>query len=53
MRRFVVAAIMAAAALVATAPEAKTLRAALAGADPTEMPIRAFLQDPLEIYWCP
>lgn len=30
-----------------------TLRAALAGDDLTEMPIRAFLQDPLEIYWCP
>ncbi|MCO7566256.1 6-phosphogluconolactonase [Pseudomonas sp. S 311-6] len=30
-----------------------TLRAALAGADPTEMPIRAFLHDPLDIYWCP
>ncbi|ANY89138.1 MULTISPECIES: 6-phosphogluconolactonase [Pseudomonas] len=30
-----------------------TLRAALAAADPTEMPIRAFLHDPLDIYWCP
>ncbi|CAM3991106.1 6-phosphogluconolactonase [Pseudomonas reidholzensis] len=30
-----------------------TLRAALAGDDPSEMPIRAFLQDPLDIYWCP
>lgn len=30
-----------------------TLRAALAAAEPTEMPIRAFLHDPLDIYWCP
>lgn len=30
-----------------------TLRAALAGNDLAEMPIRAFLQDPLDIYWCP
>ena len=30
-----------------------TLRAALAGDDLSEMPIRAFLQDPLDIYWCP
>lgn len=30
-----------------------TLRAALAGDDQAEMPIRAFLQDPLDIYWCP
>ncbi|MBM3109465.1 6-phosphogluconolactonase [Pseudomonas sp. P66] len=30
-----------------------TLRAALQGADIAEMPIRAFLQDPLDIYWCP
>ncbi|HDS1735040.1 MULTISPECIES: 6-phosphogluconolactonase [Pseudomonas] len=30
-----------------------TLRAALEGDDPTEMPIRAFLHDPLDIYWCP
>lgn len=30
-----------------------TLRAALAGTDVSEMPIRAFLQDPLDIYWCP
>ncbi|MFI8556012.1 6-phosphogluconolactonase [Pseudomonas putida] len=30
-----------------------TLRAALAGSDITEMPIRAFLHDPLGIYWCP
>jgi 6-phosphogluconolactonase len=30
-----------------------TLRAALAGEDLTEMPIRAFLHDPLDIYWCP
>ena len=30
-----------------------TLRAALAGDDPSEMPIRAFLHDPLSIYWCP
>jgi len=30
-----------------------TLRAALAADDTTEMPIRAFLHDPLDIYWCP
>ena len=30
-----------------------TLNAALAGGDLAEMPIRAFLQPPLEIYWCP
>ncbi|MBV6287243.1 6-phosphogluconolactonase [Pseudomonas aegrilactucae] len=30
-----------------------TLRAALSGDELAEMPIRAFLQDPLEIYWCP
>ncbi|PSS47427.1 6-phosphogluconolactonase [Pseudomonas sp. BBP2017] len=30
-----------------------TLRTALAGDDLSEMPIRAFLQDPLDIYWCP
>ncbi|QGW79093.1 6-phosphogluconolactonase [Pseudomonas alkylphenolica] len=30
-----------------------TLRAALAGDDLSEMPIRAFLQAPLDIYWCP
>lgn len=30
-----------------------TLRAALAGDAPSEMPIRAFLHDPLSIYWCP
>ena len=30
-----------------------TLRAALAGDDLSEMPIRAFLHDPLDIYWCP
>ncbi|MEN5305112.1 6-phosphogluconolactonase [Pseudomonas sp. TWI628] len=30
-----------------------TLRAALAGKDLSEMPIRAFLHDPLSIYWCP
>lgn len=30
-----------------------TLRAALAGDDLAEMPIRAFLQTPLTIYWCP
>lgn len=30
-----------------------TLRAALGGDDLAEMPIRAFLQDPLDIYWCP
>ncbi|WP_028942890.1 6-phosphogluconolactonase [Pseudomonas vranovensis] len=30
-----------------------TLRAALDGTDLAEMPIRAFLHDPLEIYWCP
>ncbi|WP_409261306.1 6-phosphogluconolactonase [Pseudomonas putida] len=30
-----------------------TLRAALAGNDLSEMPIRAFLHAPLDIYWCP
>ncbi len=30
-----------------------TLRAALAGDDLAEMPVRAFLQTPLTIYWCP
>ncbi|WP_442109374.1 6-phosphogluconolactonase [Pseudomonas sp. NUPR-001] len=30
-----------------------TLRAALQGSDIAAMPIRAFLQDPLDIYWCP
>ncbi|PYC08607.1 6-phosphogluconolactonase [Pseudomonas protegens] len=30
-----------------------TLSAALAGDAVAEMPIRAFLQTPLEIYWCP
>lgn len=30
-----------------------TLRAALAGDDPAEMPVRAFLDSSLEIYWCP
>jgi len=30
-----------------------TLRAALAGEDARQMPIRAFLHSPLEIYWCP
>lgn len=30
-----------------------TLRAALAGDDLAEMPIRAFLDSSLEIYWCP
>ncbi|WP_413468991.1 6-phosphogluconolactonase [Pseudomonas fulva] len=30
-----------------------TLRAALADDDLTEMPIRAFLHAPLDIYWCP
>lgn len=30
-----------------------TLRAALAGDDLAEMPIRAFLQEPLDLYWCP
>ncbi|MDD0975056.1 6-phosphogluconolactonase [Pseudomonas fontis] len=30
-----------------------TLRAALAGDDPTELPIRAFLHASLDIYWCP
>jgi len=30
-----------------------TLRAALAGDDLAQMPIRAFLHDPLRIYWCP
>ncbi|OPG74671.1 6-phosphogluconolactonase, partial [Pseudomonas ogarae] len=30
-----------------------TLNAAVAGDDVAEMPIRAFLQPTLEIYWCP
>ncbi|KAA8718905.1 6-phosphogluconolactonase [Pseudomonas cannabina] len=30
-----------------------TLRAALAGDDVAEMPVRAFLNPSLEIYWCP
>lgn len=30
-----------------------TLREALAGDDVMQMPIRAFLHSPLEIYWCP
>ena len=30
-----------------------TLGAALAGDVVADMPIRAFLQTPLEIYWCP
>jgi len=30
-----------------------TLRAALAGDDVADMPIRALLHSPLEIYWCP
>lgn len=30
-----------------------TLRAALADDDLAQMPIRAFLHDPLDIYWCP
>ena len=30
-----------------------TLRAALAGDDLAEMPVRAFLDSSLEIYWCP
>lgn len=30
-----------------------TLRAALEGDDLAQMPIRAFLHDPLRIYWCP
>lgn len=30
-----------------------TLNAAVAGGDVAEMPIRAFLQPTLEIYWCP
>jgi len=30
-----------------------TLRAALAGDDIAEMPVRAFLDSSLEIYWCP
>lgn len=29
------------------------LRAALAADDATQMPIRAFLHDPLDLYWCP
>ena len=32
--------------------ESETLRVALS-ADPLQMPIRAFLHAPLEIYWCP
>jgi len=31
----------------------QTLRAALAGDDLAEMPVRAFLNPSLEIYWCP
>lgn len=34
------------------ADKLETLRTALA-ADPLQMPIRAFLHSPLEIYWCP
>jgi len=34
------------------ADKLETLRAALI-ADPLQMPIRAFLHSPLEIYWCP
>jgi len=34
------------------ADKLETLRAAL-HADPLQMPIRAFLHSPLEIYWCP
>lgn len=30
-----------------------TLRQALSGTDAAQMPIRAFLREPLEIYWCP
>ena len=30
-----------------------TLADALAGEDVAQMPIRAFLSRPLEIYWCP
>ncbi|MFF7707149.1 6-phosphogluconolactonase [Pseudomonas sp. NPDC007930] len=30
-----------------------TLRAALAGGEIAEMPVRAFLKAPLDIYWCP
>lgn len=30
-----------------------TLRQALAGTDAEQIPIRAFLREPLEIYWCP
>lgn len=30
-----------------------TLRTALAGEDVLQMPIRAFLHSPLEVYWCP
>lgn len=31
----------------------ETLRKALAGDDLAEMPVRAFLNSSLEIYWCP
>ena len=34
------------------ADKLETLRAAL-NVDPLQMPIRAFLHSPLEIYWCP
>ncbi|MEG0246289.1 MAG: 6-phosphogluconolactonase [Pseudomonas sp.] len=50
-------ALLASAAFTALAVQGQgklaTLRAALAGNDLTEMPIRAFLHDPLDIYWCP
>ncbi len=50
-------ALLASAAFIALSVQGQnkldTLRAALAADDPTEMPIRAFLQDPLDIYWCP
>lgn len=41
--------------LLAVQGQAKldTLAAALAGEDVAAMPIRAFLHQPLEIYWCP
>ncbi len=41
--------------LLAVQGQAKldTLAAALAGEDVAAMPIRAFLRQPLEIYWCP
>ncbi|HEN8798816.1 6-phosphogluconolactonase [Pseudomonas sp. CM25] len=50
-------ALLASAAFIALSVQGQgklaTLRAALGGNDLTEMPIRAFLHDPLDIYWCP